>query len=77
MRSSAASRSPRNNAQANRRNPGICASISAARSGITSPFKIRRPGSHQITQVTGGNVLSCATVPVGVPGIIAAVLVTA
>ena len=33
----AASRSPRNSAQPKRRNPGICASISAARSGIPSP----------------------------------------
>jgi hypothetical protein len=46
------------------------------RSGITSPFERRPPGKHQNTQATGGNVLSRATVPVGVASIIAALLLT-
>jgi hypothetical protein len=63
-------------AQANRRKPGICASIRAARSGITSPFERRLPGSHHNARTTGGKVLLPATIPIGLPAIILAVLLT-
>jgi hypothetical protein len=57
--------------------PGNLRFDQAARSGITSPFERRLPGSHDNTRPMASTVLGFARVPVGVLAIITTLPLTA